>query len=126
MTIYTVTTIAESGAGSLRQADARARWPMIEPAREAVFIDPCVPDIDHLTRGARSGTRLFVLNRLHEGLRQIVDTLTANRFEDLAAIHIVSHGAPGELRLGRGALTHSDLGERADVLAAIGAALAPD
>jgi hypothetical protein len=74
-----------------------------------VFVDPSVPDLQHLINGIVPAVRLFVLDPNRNGIHQIAAILSANNFHDLAAISIVSHGAAGELRLGSTALNGGNL-----------------
>jgi uncharacterized delta-60 repeat protein len=59
-----------------------------------------------------------------DGIRQIADILSAYR--NLSAIHIVSHGTPGQVILGTGTLSPSSLNGYADDLAVWGESLAEE
>jgi hypothetical protein len=99
----------------------------IDPKRvgSVVFIDPGVPEIGSLLEGVRADHLAVVLDRNTDGLRQIAETLTAHGLRDLAAIHIVSHGTPGQIHIGATLLNARALADHAALLADIGAALAP-
>ena len=94
--------------------------------RDIVFLDAGVSDVGTLLAGLAPGACVFLLNRAADGVRQIADILASRGLSDLAAIHIVAHGAPGELRLGAARLNAASLVDHAASLAEIGAALAPD
>lgn len=67
-----------------------------------VFIDATVDDAASLLAGLKSGTQVILLNADQDGVTAITQALATHR--DLSSIHIVSHGAPGCLRLGNSQL----------------------
>src|ERR1044072_1966933 len=91
----------------------------------AVFIDPRVPDLARLAGGIKAGQIVVIIDAAADGVQQIADALAANGLRDLAAIHIVSHGRPGEIDFGATRLDSRALAGPAALLARIGAALAP-
>src|ERR1043166_4215092 len=91
----------------------------------AVFIDPRVPDFGQLADGIKPGQLVVVIDVEKDGVRQIADALAARGLSDLSAIHIVSHGRPGEIAFGATPLNARALASRAALLAQIGASLAP-
>ena len=66
------------------------------------FIDGGLADIDALIAGLPAGSRYFVLDPARDGVRQMADALAD--YPGLQAIHVISHGAPGSLRLSGGDL----------------------
>ena len=86
-----------------------------------LFVDPRVADWRTLTRDVASTTRIVVLDLAADGVTQIAAALRPVR--DLAAIHILSHGATADIRIGANGLTAANLALYADELSSIGAAL---
>lgn len=68
-----------------------------------VFIDSAVDDYQSLVNGAIPEAEVIVLDSTQDGVAQITEVLQGRT--DIAAIHIVSHGAPGSLQLGKGQLS---------------------
>ncbi|MGB3533457.1 MAG: DUF4347 domain-containing protein [Microcoleaceae cyanobacterium] len=68
-----------------------------------VFIDPQVQDYHHLSQGVISQAKSIVLDSARDGIEQITDTLDRHcrNGEKIEAIHIISHGSPGCLYLGK-------------------------
>ncbi len=73
-------------------------------SRQLVFVDPATPDfrsiLDGLITPQADGrtVEVVLLDAERDGLRQISDALGAR--SNLDAVHIISQGDPGELRLG--------------------------
>jgi Ca2+-binding RTX toxin-like protein len=86
-----------------------------------LFVDPRVADWMTLTRDVPSTTRIVVLDVAVDGVAQMAAALREVR--DLAAIHILSHGAPADIRIGANGLNARNLAYNADELASIGAVL---
>jgi hypothetical protein len=91
-------------------------------AREVVFFEPSVSGYAVLRQGLAAGAEAVVLDPAADGLSQMAAFLAGRR--DLAAIHVVSHGAPGAVELGAAALDEQALASRAAEVQAL-AALAP-
>jgi hypothetical protein len=103
---------------------------------EIVFVDAGVPDsqalIDAVLAARGTGTSAGIgadieIVRLScdaDGLRQIGDVLSAEH--DVSAIHIISHGAAGQLQLGNGNTDTATLRQRAGELQAWRAAFTGD
>ncbi|NJM11216.1 MAG: DUF4347 domain-containing protein [Synechococcaceae cyanobacterium SM1_2_3] len=89
--------------------------------REVAFIDSGVTDWQVLAEGVKPGVEVVLLDGRGDGLAQMADW-ARGRF-GYSAIHVLSHGSPGTVRLGAFGLNRETLGERAGELAAIGAAL---
>ncbi|WP_052081172.1 DUF4347 domain-containing protein [Pseudomonas sp. ML96] len=92
--------------------------------QEIVFVDGKLQDAQQLIAGLPSGTEVVVLDSNKDGLQQIADYLK-NR-SDVDAIHLLSHGAEGTVELGNTWLNSQNIGQHAQQLNAIGAALATD
>ncbi|MGL5058433.1 MAG: DUF4347 domain-containing protein, partial [Microcoleus sp.] len=64
-----------------------------------VFIDAAVKDYKTLLDGVKLGIEAIILNSERDGIAQISEVL-ANR-TNISSIHLVSHGEPGSLQLGK-------------------------
>ncbi|BDV44551.1 fibronectin type III [Geotalea uraniireducens] len=89
-----------------------------------VFIDAGVPDAQLLAEGVRPGTEVVRLSAGGDGVEQMAAFLAGK--SDLDAVHVISHGASGVLRLGALTLTSRNLQNHAADLATIGNALKRD
>ena len=65
--------------------------------KQIIFVDSSVQDYQSLINNA-DDTQIVILNENLSGIEQITNTL-ANQ-KDIEAVHIVSHGSPGSLKLG--------------------------
>ncbi|XZE33950.1 cadherin domain-containing protein [Pirellulaceae bacterium SH501] len=97
--------------------------------REVVFVQEGLNDIDRLLSDLqqdREGVdfEIHVLNSIEHGLDQIESLIT--QYDDLDAIHLVTHGADGFIQLGGGWLTSSNIEQYTDALQRIGMALDVD
>ncbi|SFO72227.1 Autotransporter-associated beta strand repeat-containing protein [Ectopseudomonas composti] len=92
--------------------------------QEIVFVDGQVQDYQQLLAGLNPGTEVVVLDPKGDGLKQISDYLAGRSGID--AIHIVSHGLPGQVTLGSLALDKAGLDAHAAELAQIGQSLDVD
>jgi hypothetical protein len=90
---------------------------------EVVFVDSGVDDYQTLMRGVRAGAEVVVIDRQGDGMKEIAAHLRGRSGID--AVHIVSHGSVGQLRLGRSILSDVTLGRYAAELASLRAALNP-
>ena len=88
-----------------------------------VFIDSSVRDYTTLLASIAPGAEVIVLDGLSDGVAQISAALAGR--SNVSAIHIISHGADGELDLGTTSLTADDLSSYADAMSGWSAALAP-
>ncbi|MEP7247015.1 MAG: DUF4347 domain-containing protein, partial [Gammaproteobacteria bacterium] len=75
---------------------------------EIVFVDPVVINWPSLVEQVRPGTEVVLLDGNVDGLKQISEYLAGR--QDLDAIHILSHGEPGQLELGNLRLDAQALG----------------
>ena len=74
-----------------------------------VFIDSGVEDIQTLTDNISGAAEVIVLDSDRDELLQISEHLS--NYQDLDAVHIVSHGEPGELLFGNATLNSDTLPE---------------
>ncbi|MBB4817417.1 autotransporter-associated beta strand protein [Pseudomonas alcaligenes] len=92
--------------------------------QEIVFVDGQVQDYQQLLAGMKQGTEVVVLDPKGDGLKQISDYLAGRTGID--AIHIVSHGLPGQVTLGSLTLDKAGLDARSADLGKIGQSLDAD
>ena len=91
-------------------------------AQEIAFVDPGVSDLATLLRSFRGEVRAIVLDPIGDPVRQMADALAD--VSELRAVHIIAHGAPGEIGFSAGSLSFDNIVEHDKDLARIGAALA--
>lgn len=89
-----------------------------------IFVDSHVPQTETLLRHLPHGALVSRIGTQEDALTHIAARLSGEAGID--TLMLVAHGAPGELHLGATPLTADLLNARADALAAIGAAMAPD
>lgn len=85
--------------------------PSPKPSRtvdELLFIDQKVPGYQQLKSGVRSGVTIIELNPNQDGIAQISDALA--QFHVRKAIHVVSLGNKGVIKLGAAQLSKRSLG----------------
>ncbi|GEO99624.1 hypothetical protein MHA02_20120 [Methylobacterium haplocladii] len=89
---------------------------------EIVVIDQRVADLQTLLAGIPASAEVILIDSGKDGFDQLADALKGR--SDIDAIHILSHGTAGDLRLGTGDLTAETIqGRYAADLAIIGRAL---
>ena len=91
---------------------------------EILFVDPSVDDIETILRGLRPGVEAKVLYPATPAARQIAQALEG--FQDLDAVHVIAHGAPGRVSFAAGEWSAETFEHEAEDFAAIGRALAVD
>jgi hypothetical protein len=89
--------------------------------KEVVFIDPAVSEIADILQNLRPGVEPILLDASHPAALQMADALAGRR--DLHAIHILAHGAPGEVHFASDSWTADALNDHGPEFAAIGAAM---
>ncbi|MDX1764619.1 MAG: DUF4347 domain-containing protein, partial [bacterium] len=95
--------------------------------REIVFIDTQVPDYQDLVNDLLATSddgrhvEVVLLDSQRDGVEQISKTLSG--YQDLEAVHIVSHGRDGSIQLGNGWLTDETVDAYADSIEGWGQAL---
>ncbi|MEH2179923.1 DUF4347 domain-containing protein [Nostoc sp.] len=77
------------------------------PATHLVFIDPQVENYQSLVAGVLPNTSVVVLDPHQNGIEQISQVLATHR--EINTLHIVSHGAPGQVYLGNSQLSYQTL-----------------
>ncbi|WP_445629599.1 putative Ig domain-containing protein [Nostoc sp. DSM 114167] len=77
------------------------------PATHLVFIDPQVENYQSLVAGVLPNTSVVVLDPDQNGIEQISQVLATHR--EINTLHIVSHGAPGQVYLGNSQLSYETL-----------------
>ncbi|KAB2902819.1 MAG: DUF4347 domain-containing protein [Burkholderiaceae bacterium] len=92
------------------------------PPQEILFIEDDLPDLEVLRQGARPGMEVVMLDARADGLRQMAQALRGRR--GLQALHLIAHGAPGQVNLGSMALNLQTIADRQNDLAAIRKSLA--
>lgn len=90
-------------------------------SKTIVFIDSRVEDLDHLTAGLIPGHEWMLIEGSRDGILQIAERLK-NR-DGLDAIHIISHGGPGQILLGTSDLNLHTMKNYESFLRAIGNSL---
>ncbi|MCW0216714.1 MAG: DUF4347 domain-containing protein, partial [Prosthecobacter sp.] len=82
---------------------------MDESVKEVLFIDASVSDPDALALMARPGVEVIQLDPTGDEWQQMGDALQGRH--GIKAAHVVSHGGPGVLQLGRQRLDREALGQ---------------
>lgn len=91
--------------------------------REIVFVASNVADIDTLIQAMGTAREVIVFDASGDGLRQMLQALEGRSGID--ALHIVTHGSPGQVALGSLLLDQATLAARASDVEALGKALVP-
>ncbi|MCC3444741.1 MAG: DUF4347 domain-containing protein, partial [Microcoleus sp. PH2017_03_ELD_O_A] len=78
-----------------------------ERKHQIVFADSQVKDCESLTKTANSDTEVIILKADRDGIKQIAETLKERK--NIAAVHILSHGAAASLQLGTTELNLSNI-----------------
>ncbi len=84
----------------------------LQPKLLVVF-NAQIPDLQTLVAGVVEGAEVLVLDPNHDGIAQITQRLVA---QPAASLHIVSHGQPGLLQLGKTQITSANLSNYAGLL----------
>jgi hypothetical protein len=142
-----VCSVRVPAAFASREIDAgaglRFREPLVEPVeaeapralasapttrRQLVVVDPTVEGSEtllaHLVERAGSPTEVLVLDTDRDGIAQISEAMSG--LSDVEAVHLVSHGADGALKLGGAWLSSANLESHAGRVAAWSEALTSD
>ncbi|MFM7426020.1 MAG: DUF4347 domain-containing protein [Elainella sp.] len=115
------TQVANAAATVNRPGKARIA---VAQSRELAVIDGALTDITQLVAAARSGVEIAVLDASQSGIAQISQIL--RQHHDLTALHIVSHGAAGQLFLGQAELGLETLSDHAATLQSWVESFAPE
>ncbi|MFD2113533.1 DUF4347 domain-containing protein, partial [Thiorhodococcus fuscus] len=92
--------------------------------QEVAFVESNIADYQILLDGIDPNVEVHVLDAAQDGLAQIAGILAGRSGID--AIHILSHGSSGSLQLGSTTLSTTNLNDKTDLLATIGATLTED
>jgi len=121
---------AEALAGAAETVPAAAGEPGDEEAapeapppteRQVVFVDHRVKDPEVLLQDLDGDLKIVMLDGDSDGLSQIAAALDG--LTELDAVHIIAEGNDGEIYLGDAQVTTESLGQYAEALGQIGAAL---
>ncbi len=105
--------------------DALAAYDTSAARQEIVFLSPSVRDYQQLLDGISPNVEVIILDPTRDGVEQMAEVLAGRTGVD--AVHLISHGAEGQLSLGTGTLnTESMTGQYADEFMAIRQALADE
>ncbi|WP_161539748.1 DUF4347 domain-containing protein [Paramagnetospirillum kuznetsovii] len=88
---------------------------------EIAFIDANIADFQALTDGLRCNVEVHILDPGQDGLSQRTSALAGR--DGFDAIHIISHAAEGQVQLGEGVLSLSNLDAGGGELSALGRSL---
>ena len=83
---------------------------------EILFVDTLVDDVETILRGVRPGIEARVLEPTTPAAQQIAAALADRR--DLAAVHLIAHGAPGRVNFASGEWSIAALDDEAESFAA--------
>ena len=113
---------ADTGERSLAPAALAPAVPAVrgEAKREIVFIEDNLPDYLKLADSARATAQVVVLDHTQDGLQQMIASLQGREVD---AIHLVTHGANGQVDLGSTRLSVSNVDGMAGQLAQLGQSL---
>ncbi|NJM11218.1 MAG: DUF4347 domain-containing protein [Synechococcaceae cyanobacterium SM1_2_3] len=90
--------------------------------REVVFIDTGVADWQVLRDGVKPGVEVALIGGNADGLAQMAAWMSGGK-SGYDAVHVLSHGAEGQVQLGTLTLDTATVGTRVADLAALGLAL---
>lgn len=116
----------QSFSGS-ESTDLKSNHEPLLQATEIAFIDASIDGHEQLIEDLRQSTRnieIVILNPDTNGLQAISDQLL--KHADISAIHLVTHGQDGELRLGNQTIGHAELETYAEEFSSWRAALSAD
>src|SRR6266852_1616467 len=91
---------------------------------EILFIDPAVSDIESILAKLRPGVDAVLLESNRPAAQQMAEALACR--SDLAAVHVIAHGAPGQVHFSGGLWSAATLAHSSSDLANIGHALSAD
>lgn len=112
---------AEQAADLLSRLGTDLAAPAVEARKEVAFIDTSVADWQTLRDGVKAGVEVVLLDGSKDGLTQMAEWAQGKSGYD--AVHVLSHGAEGQITLGTLTLTGATAETRAADLATLGSAL---
>ncbi|MEG3834290.1 DUF4347 domain-containing protein, partial [Microcoleus sp. Z1_C3] len=75
--------------------------------KQIIFVDSSVQNYQNLIEGADANAKIVILDDKRSGIEQITQALASE--SGIEAVHIVSHGSEGSLKLGTDVLNGNDL-----------------
>ena len=126
----TATDKAAADAQALRDANALNPSAQIEVAAdpagasaptEMLFIDGGLSGLQQLLSGVRSDIQVVILDPARDGFSQITEALAGR--SDIAAVHLVTHGDPGQIAIGSSFMSAASLYDNKADVAKWGASL---
>jgi Ca2+-binding RTX toxin-like protein len=97
--------------GEIAQDPLAAELPST-PGQAVVFVDASVPDYQALLAEVPASTEIVVIQPDQDGIAKVAETLAF--YDELATIHLITHGESGEIRLGSAVLNADTLPQYAD------------
>jgi Domain of unknown function (DUF4347) len=91
------------------------------PHREVIFVDAALPDRELLLQGAPAGASVVLLQSSADLIGQILDHLLHSG--PVESLHLVTHGSPGQLKLGDAVIDQTTLRQQAKQLELLGTLL---
>ncbi|WP_321956760.1 DUF4347 domain-containing protein [Paraburkholderia bannensis] len=122
-TTSSTATADTTQAATVSALEAAASARDTSGSHQVVFVDPAVANYQTLLTGLPAGTQVVVLDANSDGFAQIAQYLQTH--SGVSAIHLISHGADGEIQAGSAWLNLGDLSAYSAELTAIGAAMKP-
>ncbi|MBE9134336.1 DUF4347 domain-containing protein, partial [Tychonema sp. LEGE 07196] len=89
--------------------------------KQVIFVDSSVQNYQNLIDGADANAKIVILDDKSSSIEQITNALAAQK--DIEAVHILSHGSEGSLKLGTDVLNQNNLENFSDRLKQWGNAL---
>ncbi|ARQ13742.1 serralysin-like metalloprotease domain-containing protein (plasmid) [Rhizobium etli] len=93
----------------------------LEAPREIAFIDQCINDLETFLSALRPEVEAIILSDGEPAIRQMARHLST--YSRLDRVHVVAHGAPGQIRFSSGTVSELDIAGSTDIFAKIGSAL---
>ncbi|MEG5124546.1 DUF4347 domain-containing protein, partial [Microcoleus sp. ARI1-B5] len=75
--------------------------------QQIIFVDPSVQNYQSLIQGVDANDRIVILDDKRSGIEQITKALASE--SNIEAVHILSHGSEGSLKLGSDLLNGNDI-----------------
>ena len=84
------------------------------PAKQIIIVGPTVQNYHQLVADIPADTQVVVLDETRDGVEQITEILAGT--SNLSAVHILSHGSQGSLKLGATYLNSQNLESYSNLL----------
>jgi hypothetical protein len=108
-----------------QRIDDPPEWDLVMASTcEILFVDVSLSDRDTILCSLRPRLQAMVLNADRSAASQMAAALAGR--QGLEAVHVMTHGAPGQMNFSAGPWTVDTLEDEVDDLSAIGEALGPD